>query len=196
LQLVKNNEEYSIVYKYNDDAYLVLISGKQIITSEKLEVLALGTTEELDYNQCLKKSVEKINSIGAIPVIPWGVGKWTGKRKRIIINFLETNIELKYFLGDNSGRTIFWSTPKLFKIADNTGVITLRGSDPLPLVSQEKKVGRFGFYFNANLDLNCPAKNIITYLLNLNKAPDDFGDLEIPLNFFKNQISMQLRKLF
>jgi len=196
LKLIKSEENNSLVYRYNDDTYLIIISGKQIITSEKLEVLALGTTKDLDYGESLRKSVEKINSVGALPVIPWGVAKWIGKRERIIKNFLETNIELKYFLGDNSGRPVFWSTPKLFKIARAKGVMTLRGSDPLPLSSQEEKVGRFGFYFNANLDLNCPAKDVNGYLLNSDSAPNDFGKLEVPLNFLKNQFSMQFRKLF
>ena len=195
LEPIESSEENSIVYKYEDN-YLIIISGKQIITSEKLEVLALGATEALNYNESLGKSIEKINSIGALPVIPWGVGKWVGKREKIIKNFLETNGDLKYFLGDNSGRPIFWSTPKLFEIAGGKGLFTLRGSDPLPLNSQEEKVGTFGFYFKASLDLNFPAKDVNKYLLNLQEALNNFGDLETPLNFFKNQFAMQFRKIF
>ncbi|MFZ0456550.1 MAG: hypothetical protein WAM24_22565 [Ignavibacteriaceae bacterium] len=193
---VKNNENSSIVYKTQDDNHLIIISGKQIITSENLEVLALGRTKNLDYGYTLKKSVEKINSLGALPIIPWGVGKWIGKRKEIVENFLENNGDLKYFFGDNSGRPVFWAKPGLFRIAANKGIVILRGSDPLPLNYQEEKVGKFGFYFQEELNLDNPAENINNILLNLKKSPKNFGTLENPFNFIKNQFAMQFRKLF
>ncbi len=196
LTKINNNESGSVVYKAKDNNYLIIISGKQIITSEKLEVLALGKTKNLDYGESLRASIEKINSLGALPIIPWGVGKWFGKRKKIIENVLEHNRDIKYFFGDNSGRPVFWATPKLFKTAGNKGILILRGSDPLPLNYQEEKVGKFGFYFQADLDLNKPAKNINDLLLSLKKSPENFGNLESPLKFFKNQFAMQFRKLF
>lgn len=194
LKPVKNQEDLSLVYQYNNN-YLVVISGKQIITSEKIEVLALGTIEDLAYGENLKRSLEKIKAVSAIPVLPWGVGKWTGKRGKIIRSFLDNNEDLKYFLGDNSGRPIFWLTPKLFEFARNKGIVTLRGSDPLPLQTQEEKAGSFGFHIRENLDLNYPARDINRLILGFNEAPRNFGKLEGALDFFKNQLSMQLRKL-
>ena len=99
-------------------------------------------------------------------------------------------------MGDNGGRPVFWSTPRLFKIADKKGTLILRGSDPLPLDHQEEKVGKFGFYFREELDLNNPAQNINDLLLGLKKSPENFGNLESPLNFIKNQILLQIRKQF
>ena len=172
----------------------MIISGKQILTLEKLEILALGTTENLNYGESLTESIVRIKSVGAIPVLPWGVGKSIGKRGKIIKDFIENNNDTKYFLGDNSGRPSFWLTPKLFKIADNKEIIILRGSDPLPISSQEKKIGKFGFYVKSNFDLDSPAKNINELLLNLKKTPDSFGNLETPIRFFKDQIYLQLKK--
>lgn len=196
LKRVKNNESDSIVYESKNNNYIVIIPGRQIITSEKLEVLSVGSSKYIDYDKSLKQSVDMIELYGALPVLPWGVGKWAGKRKKIIEDFLESNEDLKYFLGDNGGRPVFWSTPGLFKTADKKGILILRGSDPLPLREQEEKVGKFGFYIRANFDLNYPAKEINNLLLNLKKSPDDFGKLETPLNFIKNQFLMQLRKIF
>ena len=174
LKPINNNEEHSLVYNYNDN-YLVLISGKQIITSEKIEVLALGTTKNLDYGESLIDSIIKIKSIGALPVLPWGVGKWFGKRGKIIANFIENCRDVKYFLGDNSGRSSFLLFPKQFRIANKKGIRILRGSDPLPINSQEKKVGSFGFYIKSNLDLNYPCKDVNKILLNLRDKPNNFG---------------------
>ena len=196
LSKINSNESNSIVYKSLNNNYLIIISGKQIITSENLEVLALGCAKNLNYGETLKECIQKLNSLGVIPVIPWAVGKWTGKRKKIIEKFMENNSDQKYFLGDNSGRPVFWAAPKLFKTAGNKGVSILRGSDPLPLNYQEEKVGKFGFYFQEELDLNNPAKNINDLLLDLKKSPENFGNLESPLNFIKNQFAMQFRKLF
>jgi hypothetical protein len=195
LKQLKNSETQSLVYQNGTGNYLVIISGKQIVTSEKLEVLALGTIENLNYGDSLIKSIEKIESIGAIPVLPWGVGKWTGKRKRVLENLINSEKSSTYFLGDNSGRLSFWPVPKLFKIAENKGIITLRGSDPLPINSQEKKAGSFGFYINTSIDLENPAKEISKVMFNI-AAPNNFGKMEAPLNFFKNQILMQVRKKF
>ena len=127
LKVISHKEEHSIVYKYSNNIYLIIISGKQIITSEKIEVLALGTIENLNYGEGLKETVEKIKLIGALPVLPWGVGKWVGKRGRIIKNFLEDNSNTKYFLGDNSGRPSFLPTPKQFKLANEKGILIFGG---------------------------------------------------------------------
>jgi hypothetical protein len=195
LKKIETNELNSVAYQSNNN-YLIIISGKQIITSENLEVLALGTTDNLNYGGSLKDSIEKINSIGALPVLPWGVGKWLGRREKIIKDFLENKADMKYFLGDNGGRPIFWSTPGMFEVAEGKGIAVLRGSDPLPLSFQEEKVGKFGFYTEAILDLDYPAKDISSILLNLEETPNNIGSLETPMNFFKNQFSMQIRKLF
>ena len=146
LKLIQNNEVDSLVYKSIENNYIVLIAGKQIITLEKLEVLALGTVENLDYGKSLQDSIEFINSIGALPVLPWGVGKWIGTRGQIIKDFIENN-KNKIFLGDNSGRPVFWLNPGQFKLANTKGIIIIRGSDPLPIKSQENKIGKFGSLF-------------------------------------------------
>ena len=184
LRNLRHDEFNSIIYENNENNYLIIISGKQIITSEKLEVLAIGTTELIDYGNSLKESVEKIKSFGALPVLPWGVGKWVGKREKMIEDFIDNNTDKRYFLGDNGGRPVFWPAPELFKTAEKRGIKILRGSDPLPLNFQEEKVGKFGFYSEVNLNLNCPAKEIIDLLLNLKNNPVNFGNLEASIKFF------------
>ena len=196
LKQVKDNESVCLLYESNDNNFLIIVPGKQIITSEKLEVLAVGTNNSIEYGISLKNTIEKIKSFGALPIIPWGVGKWIGKKHEFVKTFLDNVEDINYFLGDNGGRPLFWPTPGLFKIADKKGIFTLRGSDPLPLIKQEEKVGKFGFYIRTNFDFNYPAKEIKNLLLNIRNAPNSFGNLETPVNFFKNQFSMQLRKIF
>ena len=71
LKPINTNEETSLVYTFNNN-YLVLIAGKQIITSEKIEVLALGTIKKLDDGESLKDSIMEIKSKRSIACITMG----------------------------------------------------------------------------------------------------------------------------
>ena len=193
LKLIKNNEIDSLVYKNRDNNYLVLIAGKQIITLEKLEVLALGTVEKLEYGKNLKESIEYINFLGALPVLPWGVGKWIGTRGKIIKDYIENKRD-RIFLGDNSGRPEFWLNPEQFKLVNTKDIIIIRGSDPLPIKSQEKKIGKFGFLINEEIDLDSPSNDLKKILSNLQKKPQNFGKLEGALNFFRHQFLLNFVK--
>lgn len=195
LKLIKNNEDCSLTYKVMGDNYLIFIAGQQIITKEKLELLALGTTKRFKYGVKLSESLRQVCDENAIPILPWGFAKWIGNRGKFVKQFIESNENAKYFLGDNSGRLAFGPTPKLFRIARNHGKIVLRGSDPLPFNSQEKKAGSFGFLINENIDLEHPANDLKRIILNFKKEPNNFGKLETPLNFCKSQLLMQLRKV-
>ena len=70
------------------------------------------------------------------------------------------------------------------------------GSDPLPIGSQEAKVGIFGFYIKGTIDLNHPAKDIENILSKLPDTPNHFGKFETSTKFFKNQLRLHIRKVF
>jgi hypothetical protein len=170
-----------------------VIAGQQIITSENLEVLALGTIRRFDYGKSILKTIKQIKEQDALPVIPWGVGKWFGKRGKVVKSLIGNHAD--FFLGDNSGRPVFWITPSIFNEGLSRKVYTLPGTDPLPIKSQEKKVGSFGFYFNSKFDIEKPWEFLKEYLLSINKEPENYGKLESISNFLKNQFRMQFNKL-
>jgi len=128
-------------------------------------------------------------------VLPWGFGKWTGKRGRIVRGILEGEPGRNFFLGDNSGRLALWPAPAEFAIAREKKVKILPGSDPLPYESQVRSIGRFGFVLERAIDRSRPFEEVARLLLDEDEQPKPYGSLERPLAFVRHQIAMQLRKL-
>lgn len=190
------SEENSLILKNNFEQKIVIIAGKQIIAKSNIEVLALCTTKDIEQQQSLLKTVHAIKNNDGIVVLPWGVGKWTGKRKKIISNFLNEYSNESFFLGDNSGRPTFWNDPDIFEIGNNTNHFVLPGTDALALPSEINKTASYGFYLSTKVDLNKPTHSIKNALLNLDKQPQSFGNLENPIKFFVNQLKLQINKHF
>lgn len=126
-------EDYSIVLGDR----LLVIAGRQIVTAERVEVLAQFTTRTFADGLPLETTIEEILQSAALPVLPWGVGKWWGGRGRRVREVVE---RYPVFLGDNAGRPTGWPTPRLFR-----GRLVLPGSDPLRLASQQQMAGSYGF---------------------------------------------------
>ncbi|WP_404783345.1 hypothetical protein [Altericista sp. CCNU0014] len=173
---------------------IYMIAGKQIVTLENLEVLALMTTAAFEDRQPLERVVNAVSERGGIPVIPWGVGKWMGRRGRILRQFLDRHPRL--FLGDNSGRPVFWLEPLLFRQAKAQGGRVLPGSDPLPFPSECWRPGSFGFSMAGVgiFDSAQPAVSLKQTLFDSAVQLKAYGALENPYRFTRNQLEMQLIK--
>ena len=77
--LQKTKENCSLLAKTEDGRKLILIAGRQMITKENLEFLALVTNEKFDNGKPIKDLIIEVLKAESIPVIPWGVGKWLVK---------------------------------------------------------------------------------------------------------------------
>ncbi len=188
------NENISVKIISAEGNEIFVIAGKQIIAENNIEVLALCTNEKLEEGQDLTTTINKINSVNTVPVLPWGVGKWTGKRKEIITEFLKKQKEEKFFLGDNSGRPAFWKAPHLFTVGNETGHFVLPGTDALSIRDEITKTASYGFYVYEQTDSNNPAKTAKEIIYKLKAPPKTFGALEKFVPFFKNQFTMQMNK--
>jgi hypothetical protein len=175
-------------------AFLFLISGRQIVTAERLEILALSTVSGIPDGLPLGDTVAAVEKEGALPVIPWGFGKWIGRRGRILKRFLENSNRPGFFLGDNGGRPAFLPEPAHFSIGKKKGIRILPGSDPLPFSPETDRAGTFGFSLRVSLDPGRPAHGIRTALLDPATLPEPFGRQETPFLFLRNQIAMQMMK--
>ena len=193
-KIEKTSENISLKITSHKGDTIYVIAGKQIIAEEKIEVLALCTNKEFAEQQSLPVTINRINEAGGIAVLPWGVGKWSGKRKKILENFMEEYKDEKFWLGDNSGRPYFWPEPNLFKIGNQSGHFVLPGTDALAIPSQIKKTGTYGFYVYNKIDGNTPTNTFKNIITELKAPPKYFGSLEKVIPFFKNQITMQLNK--
>lgn len=187
----RTQEECSL-YAYNSQRQGVfLLAGRQIVTQENLEILALITNRRFEDGCSLESTVQKIWAAGSIPVIPWGVGKWMGQRGALLTEFLATS-PFPVFLGDNSGRPVFWRKPPHFKQAQAKGWQILPGTDPLPLASEASRPGSFGFTVSGTLSPEKPGEQMKQILLNPETQPQPYGALESPWRFVRNQMAVRL----
>jgi hypothetical protein len=190
------NEKCSLLAQSGDSRNLCLIAGRQIVSAEGLEILALLTNEFLKDGDPILTLIETVRKYGGIPVIPWGFGKWIGRRGEILKKLLKEAKNLDFFLGDNSARPWFLPRPTIFKIAADRRIRIFPGSDTLPFVTEYYRAGSFGFSLSGIISSDHPARDLKNMLTNSSKKLQPFGELENPFRFFRNQIRMQINKRF
>ena len=166
----------------NAEAKIYLLSGRQNISSEKLEVLTLGSdafrAERLPAVEIIKGSQET----GLITILPWSFGKWTGKRGKLVRKLIEDST-LDFSLGDPAHR--FGLQPGLFSVGTNYKRTLMCGTDPLPLAGEEGRVAAYGSIFEIEAS-ELSSKSIVKALMS---EPQTFGSR---INL-ASAISLQLR---
>ncbi len=188
------NEPESLYARAENGNRLIIINGRQIVTSENLEVLALATSSSIEDGNPISDVIEWAKTNKSIPVVPWGFGKWWGLRGDILTRVLDSFSVDEVFLGDNSGRPWFLGIPKHFKKADRERRRILPGSDPLPFASESTRPGSVGFYFTGRLDEANPASSLRDYLYNPETVITNYMHCERLITFIRNQVAMQIRK--
>lgn len=176
------------------NAQLAILAGRQVVTQEKLEVLALITPTAIPDGLPLEETIDAVVSAKGIPVLPWGVGKWIGDRGRIVADFLQRHDAPKVFLGDNSGRPLGWRRPMHFQVVEQKGVPVLPGTDPLPLPTEASRVGSFGLQVLGEITPQRPGSAVREILYALPSSVETFGQLEMPWRFVKNQVALRVQK--
>jgi hypothetical protein len=172
---------------------LILIAGRQLVTAEKIEVLSLASPAIIEDGLELTRTVTEIHKRGGLAVLPWGVGKWLGKRGAILGNYLRQADPCGLFVGDNGGRPNLWPASQLFEVAAGRGIRLLPGSDPLPLPGEEKHVGSYGFCCQGTCGEEHPARDL-RLLLTAAKNFVSFGANTNLFSFFRTQIALRLTK--
>lgn len=139
---------------------LLLVAGRQIVTVEGLEVLALSCSREFPDGLDLAATVARSRESDAITVIPWGFGKWWFRRGALLRAFLRSSDADGVYLGDNGGRMYQLPRSSLFGLAEDNGMFILPGSDPLPFPFATAKVGSFGFALTGQIDADVPVRGL------------------------------------
>ncbi|MYD85026.1 MAG: hypothetical protein F4137_17350 [Acidobacteria bacterium] len=188
----RTDEADSLVARGTGGGSLLLVAGRQLVTAEGLEVLALCCDADLDDGLPLPAAVEAARARDAIVVLPWGFGKWWLRRGSLAARFVRSARPTDIFLGDNGGRTGFLGTPRLFRLAARRGIGVLAGSDPFPLYREAKRVGGFGFALDGTVDPLRPAAGI-RRLLRTEGRPLPYGRPVGPLEFLRNQLMIRVR---
>jgi hypothetical protein len=186
-------ESESLLVSESGHPRLVVIAGRQIVTAEGVEVLALLSAEQHDDGRPLRETIAGVSHDGAIPVLPWGFGKWTMRRGALVEATISSST-VRMFLGDNGGRLGLGSNPHLFREGAERRMPILPGSDPLPFGDQVSRVASYGFVASTDLDAHRPAYSLRTWLRGLETSPPAYGSLESLGRFLWNQSRMQWRK--
>jgi len=192
-EVTLTGEDISVMARRDGQPPLFVVAGSQIVTRERLEVLALACARRIPDGWALEAVVDDVLAAGAIAVVPWGFGKWWFRRGTIVRRLIESSRGASLYLGDNGGRLAWSPRPRLFEVARAKGVRVLPGSDALPLSGQQGKVGRFGFVLEGALDPRAPARAVAACLAGTRAQPRAFGCREHLPGFVRSQIRMQLR---
>jgi hypothetical protein len=174
-----------------EEVLLLIIAGRQVATHEGLEVLALATCRQFEDGLSVLETLKQVRASGGLAVVPWGFGKWWGRRGTLLTDVLESG-ELDA-LGDNGGRPRILSEPRQFSMARSKGLPILPGSDPLPFPGQERRVGSFGFVLEGMLSARTPARDLRRLLSARTRSVWRFGSLQRIGPFLSAQLRMQLR---
>jgi len=186
-------EPSSVCFTARDRFPIIVVAGRQIPTQKRLEVLAVGTRREFEEGRPIRVLIQEVSEAGALPVVPWGAGKWMGKRGRLVDELVKSSELPPFFLGDSGNRPRFWPRPVQFRRAEEEGIRVLSGSDPLPFPGEEKRVGSFGIALTGSLDTERPARDLQRKVLDPSTVLHQFGSAERPLRFVRNQLKMQFR---
>jgi hypothetical protein len=162
-----------------------ILPGQQIITSENLEVLSLNCPQRVKEGNSALQTIESVLAQGGIPVIAFGFGKWLGKRGAIVEKLIEGFGPEQIAMGDTTMRPYGWTTPKVFRKAENKGIKILCGSDPLPFKGEESRPGSYGTRLDLNGDDPVQA---ISGILGKNTIQDTIGKRN---NLFEVAMRMQ-----
>jgi hypothetical protein len=190
----RTKEPISLIARREDGERLLIVAGRKIISAENLEVLALATCVAIEDGLPLRNVLDQIKQNDAIPVIPWAVGKWMGKRGRVIKELLESTSEPDFFLCDNGNRPRLWPRPSFLALAEKKGGRVLAGSDPLHFASEATRAGSFANTMPGTIDPDTPAHDLKALLHDPRTGIRTYGRLERLAPFLRNQFAMQLLK--
>jgi hypothetical protein len=154
----------AITNKTNQTIYLY--AGRQIVTKERLEILALTADVDIADGQSFSDVMKQVIAANAMPVLNWAPGKWMFKRWPIVKKIIEEVSPEKLLICDTTLRPSCYPEPCLMKEARKNGFKLIAGSDPLPLPGEEALVGSYGIYSEVSIDVERPVSSMHDILLN------------------------------
>lgn len=190
------NEPQTLIARQNGGSALAIVCGRQVRARGGLEVLALGTKQEFADNQSFAETLKAVRASDGLPVLPWGFGKWLGKRGTEIEETLRAAGNRALYVGDNASRLNMLGLPALIRKSEQQGFRVLPGTDPFPFGGDYRRVGGFGFFAESSIDERAPWGSLRSWLNGLNKSPTPFGHALGPVKFGVNQFGIQIYNRF
>ncbi len=185
-EICPTKEAYSLWVNHSAGHSLLVTAGRQVVTQEGIEVLALITEAAIEEGLSLADTLSQVALADGLPVLPWGVGKWIGKRGKLVESQLQA-ARFPLFTGDNGGRPRFWPLPDYFQQRPQ-----LPGSDPLPLPNEVSRAGSFGFLTQGQLDEAKPGESLKQILRSPHPLIQNYGQSLSLWKFVQNQSLIRL----
>lgn len=138
-------EDGTLLCRRNGQVEITLIAGRQIVTAERLEILALTVDVDIQDGCPVQDVLAAITAANGIPVINWAPGKWFFQRGTLVRTLIDHATPGTLWLGDTCLRPRLWPTPKLMQYGRERGISILAGSDPLPFPGEERWLGQYAF---------------------------------------------------
>lgn len=139
---------------------LWLIPGRQIVSGEGVEVLALAVTAEIPDGLSVGEILIKTRQCGGIPVFCWAPGKWLFRRGKVVRHAIERHTGGRLLVGDSTLRPTLLPEPALFKKSSAAGRPVLAGSDALPVPGEEQKLGSYATLLDGEFDSARPLDSV------------------------------------
>lgn len=186
--------EHAIEATRDDGTRIGLVAGRQVRCDDGLEVLAIGRPVDVMEGKPFVETVGVVRSSGALAVVPYGVGKWSGSRGALVKQLIEAGPEDVAF-GDNGGR-LGCGEQALLKLARRRGRTVLVGSDPLRIAAGVKRAGSWGVALDATggdqLD-DTWSERVVAALRAAGPTPTTFGSRVGMLAAAAQQIGVRLK---
>ncbi len=158
-----------------DGDRLLLYPGRQIVTCERLEVLALATVETIHDGRHARQAVEDVMEHGGVPALAWAPGKWFFGRAMVVRQLINAFGPASLLIGDTSLRPRIWPEPVLMFRARLLGHHVVCGSDPLPIPGDEKWAGTYATRGWGAVDDDDVVSEVRSIVLGLDGRPTRIG---------------------
>lgn len=159
------------VVSASGECVLRVVAGRQIVTAERLEVLALGTRAVFADGVAAARTIDAVLASGSLPVLAWAPGKWMGPRGECVAGLIRQFRGKALMLGDTSLRAVGWPTPRLMRDGVAAGLGRVCGSDPLPQTGEERMAGRYATRVAGPVDPAAPARSLCWLLRSAAAVP-------------------------
>lgn len=153
-------EAAALVLNHAELGRLHVLAGRQVITREKLEILALLTDARFAEGEPIGDTVAAVAGAGGLPVLNWAPGKWLFARRPVVRAAIESATPGSLLLGDTSLRPACLPESRLMREGRTRGLTVLAGSDPLPFRGEESRIGSYGIAFECAFDPARPAASL------------------------------------
>lgn len=160
---------------------LWLFAGRQIVTRERIEVLALTADLSIPDRLPAAQVIEAVLAEGGIPVLSWAPGKWFLARGRLIRGLMTRFGPGKILLGDTSLRPTVWPEPRLMRLGARQGIGIVAGSDPLPFAGEERYLGTWATRLDGPFEPQRPVTSVRAVLMSPDTRHTRMGKRGSPL---------------